>query len=141
MLWCGVRVGREVTDALELQVGERLHRGSIRLNIALLDDVQRVRVDHLLHGSHCVAVLCLTDGSQLIAGILHLPQTVVEAHLGLHGMGTTHPVEGLALDLAVRTRQTAARLWVVGAVDGGYIAILVLVAGMVLIALYNVCVL
>ena len=50
-------------------------------------------------------------------------------------------MQRLALDLAVCTRLSATCLGVIGCVDGGYLAVSVLVAGMFLVTLDDVCVL
>ena len=107
MIGCGVGVGREITDALELEIGQRLHRGSKRLYITVLEDAERVGVDDLFHGRHSITVLLFTDSCHIVTGILYLPQTVIETYLGLDSMCTTDPMEGLAFDLTVGTGQTA----------------------------------
>ena len=56
-------------------------------------------------------------------------------------MLATYPVQGLTLDLAVRARQSATRLRIVCAVNGSYIAVLVLITGMLLVTLDDVGVL
>ena len=104
----GVAVGGEVTDTLELQVSQRLHRGSEGLHIAVLHNVQRIRIDDLFHGGDSIAVLLFTDGGHIITGILHLPETVIKTYLSLHSMCTTDPMERLTLDLTVGTGQTTA---------------------------------
>ena len=103
--------------------------------------MQRVGIDNLLHGSHGIALLLLAYGSHVVARVLHLPQAVVQSHLGLHRMRTAHPVECLALDLTVGTGQTAAGLGIVGAVDSGHAALGILVARVLLVTLDDVGVL
>ena len=104
----GITVGGEITDTLELQIGQWLHRGGERLHIAVLEDVERIGVDDLLHGGHGITVLRITDGGHVVTGILNLPQTVIETLFCLYSMGSTDPMERLSLDLTVGTWQTAA---------------------------------
>ena len=86
MLLGGVRIDVEVTYALELQVGECLHRRSEGLYVAMAQHGQGIRIDDLLHGRDGVALLSLADGSQLVAWVLHLPQAVIETHFCRHGI-------------------------------------------------------
>ena len=101
MLCTAVAIGCEVADTLELQIGKRFHCSGIRFYITVFDDLQRIRVDHLFHSRHSIAVLSFADSCQLVTRILHLPQTVVEPDFGFYRVGTTDPVKGLTLDLAV----------------------------------------
>ena len=133
MFWRAIGVYVEVADALELQVGEGGQTYGEGLYEAVGEDVQVVGVHHGAHAVDTLQALFLFKAFQLVAGVLHLPQAVVEAHLSLTGVVAGDPVEGLSLDLTVRAGQSAARLGVVGTVDGGDAALGVLVAGVLLV--------
>ena len=78
-----------------------------------------------------LVVAALGDGVHVGLG----EQLVVQAHLGVHGMGGTHPVDG-ALDLASVGRIAVAGLKVGGAVDGRNAAVGILLHAL---ALDDVC--
>ena len=107
MFWSGVRIRSEVSDTLELQIGEWLHRGCIWLYITVLEDTERVGIDNLFHCCHSITVLLFTDSCHVVTRILYLPKAIVKTNLCFYGMSTTYSVEGLALDLTVRTWHTA----------------------------------
>ena len=62
MCIAGVAVWGEIADTLELQIGQWLHRSCKGLHIAVGEDMERIRIDNLLHGGHGIAVLLFTDG-------------------------------------------------------------------------------
>ena len=67
----------EIAYTLELQVTQWRHGAGKLLHIAVREHVQTVGIDDLLHGCHGIAVLSITDGSHLVARILHLPESVI----------------------------------------------------------------
>ena len=103
--------------------------------------MQVVGIHHQTQSVSTLDAFLVLETLQLVARILHLPQALIEAHLGTYGIVTADPVQGLALDLAVGTGQSAARLGVVGAIDGGDASLGILVAGVLFVALDNVGVL
>ena len=123
----GILVHVEVADALELEIRQRLHALGELLDVAVRQDVEGIRIDDFLHGRQCVAVLLLADGGQCVARILHLPETVVEAHFGFEAMRAAHPVQG-ALHLAVGAGHAALAVGVILCIDFHHFAGLVLLA-------------
>ena len=113
------------------------------LDVCVLVHTQRVGVQEGAHGvyaSHAVLLLVLFDG---IARVLACPQAVVVAHLAGYAVCLAHPMQGLALYLAVGAWHAATAVGVVGGMYAGDVALGILLYALcgILVALYDVGVL
>jgi hypothetical protein len=101
MIRCGILVGAEISNTLELEMVHGLGVGQELLYIAVLTDLKRIGVFHLLESLNGIHAL-LAQAGKLVTGILYFPQTVIQTDLSLDGVGCADPMDcSLALAVAV----------------------------------------
>ena len=116
-----LRVGSEETGAHELELIAGLCVGQSLFQLAALADDNAVGIQIIL------VVAALRDGIHVRLG----EELVVQAYLGIHGVGGAHPVDG-TLDLAAIGRVAVAGLEVGSAVDDSDAAVGVLLDALAL---------
>ena len=116
-----LRVGSEETGAHELELIAGLCVGQSLFQLAALADDNAVGIQIIL------VVAALGDGVHVRLS----EELVVQAYLGIHGVGGAHPVDG-TLDLAAIGRVAVAGLEVGGAVDDSDAAVGVLLDALAL---------